>query len=228
MRTHIPARTWFVLVLLAMALSMVGCNRPLELTDVDEGRQAVLEVGDRAIIKRESNPTTGYCWEVLGLDDQDVITLVTRRPIGLERDGGWGDTTITLPEGIWTDRFTGNAWSGTVTVAGGTLVLDGTAGSLGASCTNVVVDVGTLTVRNSSAIANRADLSIAAGGGAKVELAAGVNEAVAHLYLDGEMRRVGTYGSTSSAATYKNDEFFSGTGVLTVLYDVSGTLIKVR
>lgn len=78
MRTHIPARTWFVLVLLAMALSMVGCNRPLELTDVDEGRQAVLEVGDRAIIKRESNPTTGYCWEVLGLDDQDVITLVER------------------------------------------------------------------------------------------------------------------------------------------------------
>jgi len=121
-----------------------------------------------------------------------------------------------------------NELSGTVTVAGGTLVLDGAAGSLGESCTNVVVDAGTLTVENSSAIANRADLSIAAGGGAKVELAAGVNEAVAHLYLDGEMRRVGTYGSTSSAATYKNDEFFSGTGVLTVLYDVSGTLIKVR
>lgn len=49
--------------------------------------------------------------------DQDVITLVTRRLIGLEREGGWGDTTITLPEGIWTDRFTGNAWSGTVTVS---------------------------------------------------------------------------------------------------------------
>ncbi len=121
-----------------------------------------------------------------------------------------------------------NELSGTVTVAGGTLVLDGAAGSLGESCTNVVVDAGTLTVENSSAIANRADLSIAAGGGAKVELAAGVNEAVAHLYLDGEMRRVGTYGSTSSPAAHKDDTFFSGTGVLTVLYDVSGTLIKVR
>ncbi|NLC83011.1 MAG: hypothetical protein GX748_17670 [Lentisphaerae bacterium] len=121
-----------------------------------------------------------------------------------------------------------NELSGTVTVAGGTLVLDGASGSLGESCTNVVVDAGTLTVRNSSAIANRADLSIAAGGGAKVELAAGVNEAVAHLYLDGEMRRVGTYGSTSSPAAHKDDTFFSGTGVLTVLYDVSGTLIKVR
>jgi len=121
-----------------------------------------------------------------------------------------------------------NELSGTATVAGGTLVLDGAAGSLGESCTNVVVDAGTLTVENSSAIANRADLSIAAGGGAKVELAAGVNEAVAHLYLDGEMRRVGTYGSTSSPAAHKDDTFFSGTGVLTVLYDVSGTLIKVR
>ena len=103
-----------------------------------------------------------------------------------------------------------------------------TAGALGESCTNVVVSSGTLEVRNSSAIADRADLSIAAGGGAKVELAAGVNEAVAHLYLDGEMRRVGTYGSTSSPAAHKDDTFFSGTGVLTVLYDVSGTLIKVR
>ena len=120
-----------------------------------------------------------------------------------------------------------NELSGTATVAGGKLVLD-TAGSLGASCTNLVVDAGTLEVRNSSAISDRAGLSIAAGGGAKVELAAGVNEAVGHLSLDGEMRRVGTYGSTSSAATYKNDEFFSGTGVLTVLYDKSGTLIKVR
>ncbi|HQQ92389.1 MAG TPA: hypothetical protein PLU38_11045 [Kiritimatiellia bacterium] len=55
-----------------------------------------------------------------------------------------------------------------------------------------------------------------------------MNEAVAYLYLNGEMRRVGTYGSTSSPAAHKNDTFFSGTGVLTVLYDKSGTLIKVR
>lgn len=121
-----------------------------------------------------------------------------------------------------------NELSGTVTVAGGTLVLDGAAGSFGESCTNVVVDAGTLEVRNSSAISDRAGLSIAAGGGAKVELAAGVNEAVGHLYLDGEMRRVGTYGSTSSAAAHKDDAFFSGTGVLTVLYDKSGTFMFLK
>lgn len=64
--------------------------------------------GERHLVGSARGPVGG---------DQDVITLVTRRPIGLEADGGWGDTTITLPEGIWTDRFTGNAWSGTVTVA---------------------------------------------------------------------------------------------------------------
>lgn len=64
--------------------------------------------GERYLVGNARGPVGGA---------QDVITLVTRRPIGLERDGGWGDTTITLPEGIWTDRFTGNAWSGTVTVA---------------------------------------------------------------------------------------------------------------
>ncbi len=121
-----------------------------------------------------------------------------------------------------------NELSGTVTVAGGKLVLDGTAGSLGAFCTTVVVDAGILTVRNSSAIADRAVLSVAAGGGAKVELADGVNETVGYLYLDGEMRRAGTYGSTSSAATYQDDTFFSGTGVLTVQFDNSGTLIRVQ
>nr|WP_120492233.1 malto-oligosyltrehalose synthase [Corynebacterium lactis] len=48
---------------------------------------------------------------------QDVIALVTRRPIGLQREGGWGDTTVTLPEGFWTDRFTGHTWSGAIAVS---------------------------------------------------------------------------------------------------------------
>lgn len=64
--------------------------------------------GERYLVGSARGPVGGA---------QDVITLVTRRPIALGREGGWGDTTITLPEGIWTDRFTGNAWSGTVTVA---------------------------------------------------------------------------------------------------------------
>ena len=37
----------------------------------------------------------------------DVVTVVTRLSVGLERVGGWGDTTITLPDGEWTDRLSG-------------------------------------------------------------------------------------------------------------------------
>lgn len=46
-----------------------------------------------------------------------VIALATREPLTLERSGGWRDTTVTLPEGIWTDRLTGREFSGTVAVA---------------------------------------------------------------------------------------------------------------
>ncbi|GAB3080978.1 malto-oligosyltrehalose synthase [Corynebacterium aquatimens] len=46
-----------------------------------------------------------------------VIALCVRRPLMLEDRGGWGDTTVTLPEGDWTDRLTGRTFSGTVEVA---------------------------------------------------------------------------------------------------------------
>ena len=46
-----------------------------------------------------------------------VITLATRRPLDLERQGGWNGTTVTLPEGTWTDRLTGRSFEATVPLA---------------------------------------------------------------------------------------------------------------
>ena len=44
-----------------------------------------------------------------------MITLVTRRPITVERAGGWGDTTVVLPEGLWEDQLRGGTiWQGEV------------------------------------------------------------------------------------------------------------------
>ncbi|HEU5033629.1 MAG TPA: malto-oligosyltrehalose synthase [Mycobacteriales bacterium] len=37
----------------------------------------------------------------------DVITVVTRLPVGLHRRDGWADTTLRLPVGRWEDRLTG-------------------------------------------------------------------------------------------------------------------------
>src|SRR5947209_3407682 len=37
----------------------------------------------------------------------DVISVATRLPVGLQRAGGWGDTALTLPAGSWRDVLTG-------------------------------------------------------------------------------------------------------------------------
>jgi len=53
--------------------------------------------------------------------------------------------------------------------------------------------------------------------GAKVDLAAGVNETVKNLYLNDESVDAGTWGSSASAAGHVDDAHFAGSGILTVL-----------
>ncbi|WP_309648313.1 malto-oligosyltrehalose synthase [Nocardioides sp.] len=43
---------------------------------------------------------------VLAFDRGGAVTVVTRLPFGLESQGGWGDTTLALPEGQWRDVLT--------------------------------------------------------------------------------------------------------------------------
>jgi (1->4)-alpha-D-glucan 1-alpha-D-glucosylmutase len=42
-------------------------------------------------------------------DSPTVITLATRLPVALHRLGGWGDSTVVLPDGDWQDLLTGRA-----------------------------------------------------------------------------------------------------------------------
>jgi (1->4)-alpha-D-glucan 1-alpha-D-glucosylmutase len=42
-------------------------------------------------------------------DSPTVITLATRLPVALHRLGGWGDSTVVLPDGDWQDVLTGRA-----------------------------------------------------------------------------------------------------------------------
>jgi (1->4)-alpha-D-glucan 1-alpha-D-glucosylmutase len=53
----------------------------------------------------------------LAFDRGGAVTVVTRRPVGLHRRGGWDDTTVTLP-GASRDVFTGRAFTGVVGLAG--------------------------------------------------------------------------------------------------------------
>jgi autotransporter-associated beta strand protein len=95
--------------------------------------------------------------------------------------------------GTWTLSGS-NSYTGDTTVLGGVLVLTGN---------NSIINSGKLVID-----------------GGKV--APTGNETVATLFFGGSQQAAGTWGSTSSSATNKNNTYFSGTGLVTVLNGTSG------
>jgi (1->4)-alpha-D-glucan 1-alpha-D-glucosylmutase len=98
------------------------------LPDIDDSGAAKLLVVSRMLRARRAYPErfTGYTpLRAVGLTASHavafarhgVIAVATRLPVGLAARGGWGDTTLTLPEGRWTDAFTGSSTSGAVPLA---------------------------------------------------------------------------------------------------------------
>jgi autotransporter-associated beta strand protein len=116
-----------------------------------------------------------------------------------------------------------NTFSG-ATVQAGTLTASGASATLGGG--NVTVTGGNIEIVSgvADAIANAtAALSLAGGGTAGVadvayaSLGAGINERVDALLLNGVGQANGiTYGSTSSSALVQNNEYFAGTGIVSV------------
>lgn len=129
-------------------------------------------------------------------------------------------------------RAAGNTYAGGTLIEGGILsVTGGSAGTAGLGSGNVTVSdaasptsIARLSIPNAgiNAISDTATLSLAGGGTGGVAdenfvvLGAGVNETVGGLILGGVTQAPGTYGSTASAATFQNNEYFSGSGILTV------------
>jgi autotransporter-associated beta strand protein len=110
---------------------------------------------------------------------------------------------------------TGNTFTGATTVKGGTLEV-GAASRLGFS-SKIVVTGGLLRLLNATALADHSAVYISSPG--KIHLQAG-EDTVSSLFLNGKRQRRGTYGSTSSGATYRSDVYFNaaGTGTLSVLH----------
>jgi fibronectin-binding autotransporter adhesin len=132
----------------------------------------------------------------------------------------------------------GNTYSGGSEVVAGALVANGTSlNAFGSG--DVMVDSGNATFAGSSAklfiqsgasnaIADSATLFLTGGNVAGVaddgyaDLGAGINEIVSGLFLGGVQQFApGTYGATGSAATFINDEYFAGTGVVTLVPEPS-------
>jgi (1->4)-alpha-D-glucan 1-alpha-D-glucosylmutase len=85
---------------------------------IDETGAVKLLVLSRALRLLRDNPElfSGYTplWpageaahHAVAFDRGGVITVVTRLPVGLAARGGWGDSTLPVPDGAWTDVLTG-------------------------------------------------------------------------------------------------------------------------
>ncbi len=102
------------------------------LPDVDDSGAVKLLVVSRALRLRRDRPElfAGYLPlaaagpasdHLVAFDRGGVVALATRLPVGLAARGGWADTTLTLPPGVWRDQLRGDtagAVQGTVPVGG--------------------------------------------------------------------------------------------------------------
>jgi (1->4)-alpha-D-glucan 1-alpha-D-glucosylmutase len=90
---------------------------------VDESGAAKLLVTSRALRLRRDRPEWFSRYlpvpafgpaaaHALAFDRGEVIAVATRLPIGLEADGGWRDTVLTVPARPWVDELTGTAFFG--------------------------------------------------------------------------------------------------------------------
>jgi autotransporter-associated beta strand protein len=153
-------------------------------------------------------------------------------------NAGAGGATFTggklTKVGAGTLTLTGNnTYTGLTTVTGGTLVAGGVSGLLGTGSVSVENTAIKLTIQTGvvSAIGDAATLTLAGGGTAGtadagfVDLGTGVNETVGGLVLGGLPQAPGTYGSTSSLATFKDNEYFAGSGIVTVIPEPGGASI---
>ncbi len=88
------------------------------LPDIDDSGAAKLLVVSRTLRARRDHPErfTGYtplraggvaAQHAVAFARNGVVAVATRLPVGLTARGGWGDTALPLPEGSWTDAFTG-------------------------------------------------------------------------------------------------------------------------
>lgn len=89
--------------------------------DIDEDGAVKLLVVSRALRLRRDRAelftdyrpvtATGSAAEhVFAFDRGGALTVATRLPVGLVAAGGWGETSLDLPAGGWTDQLTGRSY----------------------------------------------------------------------------------------------------------------------
>jgi (1->4)-alpha-D-glucan 1-alpha-D-glucosylmutase len=104
-------------------------------TAVDDPGAAKLQVTRAALTLRRDRPELFGAYagltasgsaadHVLAFDRGGAITVATRLPLGLAAKGGWGDTTLSLPDGAWRDEISGRDIPGSTDVPLATILAD--------------------------------------------------------------------------------------------------------
>ncbi|MEX2308068.1 MAG: autotransporter-associated beta strand repeat-containing protein [Pirellulales bacterium] len=115
-----------------------------------------------------------------------------------------------------------NTYTGDNTVNGGTLAVSGSTATFGGGDLTVNAGSAAISAGVLDAILDTATLTLLGGGAADmadvgfIDLAAGIDERIGSLVLDTTAYTIGTFGSLASAATFKSDEYFSGSGIISV------------
>jgi hypothetical protein len=99
----------------------------------------------------------------------------------------------------------------TATAVGNTVNYNGTAQTVKATTYYNLVLSGSGAKTMASGVSTNNNLSIAPTGSATASISSGVTLTINNLTLGGILKVPGTWGSSSSTATYKNDTYFSAT-----------------
>ena len=116
-----------------------------------------------------------------------------------------------------------NTHTGLTTVNGGSLTVSGATATISAGDLTVSAGSAAISAGVVNALADLAKLTLLGGGTAGVadtgfiNLGTGINETINTLILGATAQATGTYGSSLSSATFMLDEYFSGTGILTIM-----------
>ncbi len=207
----------------AAILSLGTAYSPHGTLDLNGNNQTVAQL-KRGIPGAGNRVVTSAAPALLTVNGSASVTYdgLLTGALGLAYYGKSASMTLTLSGA--------NTYSGDTIVGGGTLTVS--AGSSLGTGTNITVTGGTLKLMTPTGLADAATLRIA-DGGAKVYLNAGVVETVGTLVLGAARKSKGTWGTSASPATHKDDVHFSGTGVIYVpdsnstRWDAGGTSFGV-